>query len=69
MQIIPFEELTKLLEKLETGPSYGYHRIYNETKIKEAIAAYDRFQFLKYIWFKPRYRQLIKKAREKIAFL
>lgn len=66
MKIIPFEELTKLVKQLEACSTSGYHRVYQETKIKEAIAAYNRFFLLKYVWFKPRYRKLIKQAQEKI---
>lgn len=66
-QIISYEELTGLVKKLETIPAYGYHRTYQENKLKEAIAAYNRFSLLKYFWFKPRYRQMIKQAQEKIT--
>ena len=38
-----------------------------ENKLKEAIAAYNRFSFLKYVCFKPRYRQMIKQAQEQIT--
>ncbi len=68
MKIISLEDLKKLLEQLETTSLHGgYHRIYQENKIKKAISAYDRYSILKYFWFKPKYRQLIEQAREKIT--
>ena len=68
MKIISLEELKKLLEQLESTSLYGgYHRIYQEKKIKEAISAYDNYSILKYFWFKPKYHQLIKQARGKIT--
>lgn len=67
MKIISLEELKKLLEKLETTSSHGgYHRIYQENQVKQAITAYDRYSIFKYFWFKPRYRELIEQARGKV---
>ena len=63
MRIIPFEELNNLCEQVQTQYTSGYHLIYNETKVKEAIDAYDSLGFLKYVLFAPRYHQLIEQAR------
>ncbi|BAU66669.1 hypothetical protein STA3757_40740 [Stanieria sp. NIES-3757] len=63
MQPTPFDELKKILEQLENFPSTGYHRIYLQTKLKEAISAYNNVGIFKYVLFAPRYHQLIKRAR------
>ena len=67
MRIIPFEELKTLLEQIQTKYYSGYHLIYNEAKIKEAIDTYDNLGFLRYVLFAPRYHQLIEEARHKIT--
>ncbi len=67
MRIISFEELNTILEQIQTKYHSGYHLIYNETKVKEAIDAYDSLGFLKYVLFAPRYHQLIEKARNKVT--
>ena len=66
MHIIPFEELNTLCEQVENEYSSGYHLIYNEIKVKEAIDTYDSLGVLKYVLFAPRYHELIEKARKKI---
>ncbi|AFZ34341.1 hypothetical protein Sta7437_0750 [Stanieria cyanosphaera PCC 7437] len=66
MQLTPFDELKKILEQLENSPSAGYHRIYFQTKLKKAIAAYDHLGILKYVVVAPRYHQLIKRVRSSI---
>jgi hypothetical protein len=62
-RLLRFEELKSSLEQLEHVPISGYHRIYYQTQLKEAIASYDRVGFLKYIIFAPRYHQLIERAK------
>jgi hypothetical protein len=63
MQLIPFEQLKEILQEIENAPKAGYHRVYLETKLKKAIAAYDGVGFFKYVLFAPRYHQLIERAR------
>ena len=67
MRVIPFEELKTLLEKIQNQDHAGYHLIYDQTKIKEAIDAYDSLGMVKYVLFAPRYHQLIEKARDTIT--
>lgn len=67
MRIIPFEELNILLEQVQNRYLSGYHLIYKETKVKEAIDTYDSLGFLKYVLFAPRYHQLIEQARNQIS--
>ncbi|GAB4230335.1 MAG: hypothetical protein Kow0049_12140 [Stanieria sp.] len=63
MQLTSFDELKKILEQLESSPIAGYHRIYFQTKLRKAIAAYDNVGIFKYVLFAPRYHHLIKRAR------
>lgn len=63
MQPTPFNELKKILEQLENFPSTGYHRIYHQNKLKEALAAYNNVGIFKYVLFAPRYHKLIERAR------
>lgn len=66
MQPFSFNELKELLVHLEHSPSAGYHRIYYQTQLKNAIAAYDDMGIVKYILFAPRYHKLIEKARSNL---
>ena len=67
MRIISFEELNNILEQVQNNYNSGYHLIYNENKVKEAIDAYDSLGFVKYVLFAPRYHQLIEKARNQVT--
>ena len=62
-----FEELSRNLDKLQTSTTVGYHRTYYKNRISKAIADFDRFGIIKYIICAPKYRQLIKKAKQIIA--